>query len=217
MIKYYKTIIIGGGISGIGCATTLQNKKQDFCLISPNIGGRITESSTGAVEYGAYYAMSIYHNVSAFIQQGKKLKPSQVYFHQSKYSYSIFNYKLLSAPLQYLKLIYHLYKFKKQYELFKKKCILHPQPDSLRNNPYLWKLYNTSAQTFITSSNLQDIASNYLCQLIQSTTFTNIKKLNAFTFLQFSLPVIVPVYEIHFKKKRSRGSTPIFLDTRRSH
>ncbi len=199
--KFHQTIIIGGGISGIECAHQLQKEKQSFLLISDNIGGRITESSTGNVEYGAYYAMSTYHNVAHHIKKGRRIKPSQLQFHNNKQAYSIFNQKLYSHPLQYLKIIFYLSKFKNHYELFKKRSLTIPQIEALQQDPYLWSLYQTSATKFIETHQLLQIVKNYLAEIIQGTTFTSINKLNAFTFLQFSLPIILPIYELHFKKK----------------
>ncbi|MBI2151162.1 hypothetical protein HYU21_00345 [Candidatus Woesearchaeota archaeon] len=43
--KTYKTIIIGAGISGLGCAHKfMENNYTGFKIISPDIGGRIFES-----------------------------------------------------------------------------------------------------------------------------------------------------------------------------
>ena len=41
-----------------------------------------------------------------------------------------------------------------------------------------------------------------MAEVLHGTTFVPIKKLNAFTFLHFSLPLIVPIYEFSFKKEK---------------
>ena len=55
-----ETIIIGGGIAGLACARKLSEENMNFKLISQDIGGRITTSSNGEINYAAYVVPSYY-------------------------------------------------------------------------------------------------------------------------------------------------------------
>lgn len=197
----YKTIIVGAGISGIGCAHKFLENNHDFKIISPDIGGRILESESKTVEYGAYYIMSIYHNTASFVKKGRRIKPSKLVFHKSNHSYSMFNKKLFTHFVQLIRLFFILWKFKKHYKKLKKKSLYESQITCLKNDDYLWELYNTNAHSFIEKNKIKEIVYDYMAEVIHGSAFTPIKNLNAFTFLHFSLPLIVPVYEFIFKKK----------------
>jgi hypothetical protein len=198
--KTYKTIIIGAGISGLGCAHKLSENNSEFRIISPDIGGRVVGSESGMVQYGAYYIMSIYHNVASLVKKGRRISSSRLMFHKSNYSYNILDRKLFTHFTQLIRLVLILRKFKKHYELFKQKSVYESQINCLKNDNYLWELYNTDAEPFIEKKRIKDIVYDYLAEVLHGTTFTPIRDLNAFTFLHFSLPVIVPIYEFKFKK-----------------
>lgn len=198
----YKTIIIGAGISGLGCAHQLiESNYHDFKIISPDVGGRILESKSKTVEYGAYYVMSIYHNTTSFVMLGKRIKPTQLMFHKYNHTYSIFNKKIFTHFLQLMRLVWILKQFKKHYESFKIASLHSSQINCLRKDAYLWRLYHSNADSFIKEKNIRGIVYAYLAEVLHGTAFLPIKKLNAFEFLHFSLPLIVPVYEFNFKKR----------------
>jgi len=197
----YDTIILGAGISGIGCANQLlKNGFKDFKIISPDIGGRILESGDDEVEYGAYYIMSIYHHVSVFMEKKERIKISDLVFHKDNKKYKFFNKKIILHLLQLIKLIFILLKFQKHYKKFKKNCEFKPQVNCLKEDKYLWNLYNTKTEEFIIKNKLQDIFYNYMVEVLHGSSFVPVKKLNAFTTLHFSLPLIFSVYEFNFKE-----------------
>ncbi len=201
-MKKYKTIIIGAGISGIGCAyNLLKNKYTDFKIISPTIGGRIMESDSGTVEYGAYYIMGIYHNTKSFIEKGRRIYPHQLIFHNRKRFYGVFDKKVFRNLAELSRLIFILLKFKRHYSKFKKNNLYESQITCLKKDPYLWKLYNQNATELIKEKNIKHIVYDYIAEVLHGTAFAPIEKLNAFTFLHFSLPLIVPIYEFIFKKE----------------
>ncbi len=199
--KIYDTIIVGAGISGIGCAHgLLKNGYKNFKIISPNIGGRITESDSGTVEYGAYYIMDIYHHTKEFVQKGRKIHPMKVLFHNRNTMYPLLHKKFFHHIYQYLKLVCILYKFKRHYEKFKKNNLYQSQVACLKADPYLWALYQQNAKDFVSEKKIENIVYDYLAEILHGSAFTPIGTLNAFTFLHFSLPVIVPTHEFLFKK-----------------
>ncbi len=65
----------------------------------------------------------------------------------------------------------------------------------------MWKLYNINADKYVKDNHVNEIVYDTVAEGIRASTFTPLKKLNAFTFLHFSLPLIVPIYEFIFKKK----------------
>jgi len=202
-MKKYKTIIVGAGISGIGCAhNLLNNKYRDFLVISPDIGGRITESDNGAVEYGAYYIMDIYHNTKLFVEKGRKIKPSHLIFHNRDKVYTLFNKQIIGNLTELIKLTFILFKFKRHYEKFKKCNLTRSQISCLKKDKYLWNLYHQNADDFIRQHKIKNIVYKYLAELLHGTAFAPIEKLNAFTFLHFSLPLIVATHEFIFDKEK---------------
>lgn len=203
MKNFHDSIIIGAGISGIGCANQLLNNNyNDFKIISPNLGGRILKSENDNVEYGAYYIMSIYHNVKNFLIKKRKIKFYDLVFYKNGIKYKVLNKKLIIYFPQLIKLIFILLRFKYHYENFKKKCEYKSQIDCLKSDRFLWNLYNTKTDLFIKQNKLNNIVFDYLAEIIHGTAFMPIKKLNAFTFLQFSLPLVVSVYEFNFENKK---------------
>lgn len=201
--RTYKTVIIGGGISGLGCVHKLMEHKSEFKIISPDIGGKILESESKTVEYGAYYVMSIYHNTTSFVEIGKRIDPTKLIFHKSNHNYKMFDKKIVTHFFQLMKLMFILRKFKKHYESFKIKCLYTSQINCLKDDAYLWGLYNSNADSFVKENHIKGIVYDYLAEVLHGTAFIPVKDLNAFEFLHFSLPLIVPVYEFNFKKQKA--------------
>lgn len=196
----YQTIIIGGGISGLSCASELQKHKKKFLLISENIGGRILSSKDGNVNYGAYYVTKDYANVLPFVRLGDKICPLSVLFHNKKKGYTIISRNLFAHSLQFMKLLFYLYKFRRHYNAFKKRCAYIPQKQALSQDTFLFSLYNQKATTFIEQKRIKEIAYTYLAEMLSATTFLSIRKHTAFTFLQFCLPIIVPTFMFRFQE-----------------
>jgi len=196
------TIIIGGGISGLSAAYHLKKQGVNFKLISEDIGGRIHESKDGNIQYGAYYIMDIYTYTKEFAKIGRKIKPSELIFHKRGKGYSIIQKSFVKYIPQSIRFALILRKFKKQYRNFKKDCCNISQAEVIRSNPYLSKLYKTNAAKFIKDNKISDVVCQYMEEVLHGTTFTSVDKLNAFTFLQFSLPLITPIHEFVLDKKK---------------
>lgn len=196
------TIIIGAGVSGLGCARTLFENNKQFKIITTNIGGRILESKNGDVNYGAYYVAKDYSHIKKYVQLGKRLSIFRIGFNKRNGSYSLLNKRLLRYCSQLLNIVSVLIEFRKHYNKFKKKCERMPQVDVLKNDEFLWGLYNENAAKFIKRIRIKEICEYYFSQVLRGTTFLQVNKLNAFEFLQFCSPLIVPIYEFHFLKDK---------------
>jgi len=111
--------------------------------------------------------------------------------------------KLIKCLPELIRLIIILRKFKKHYEKFKKDCIYESQISGLRKDEYLWELYNKNTKKFISENKIENIVYNYMAEVLHGSGFIQIENLNAFTFLHFSLPLIVPIHEFIFRKKKA--------------
>lgn len=195
-------IIIGGGISGLSAAYHLKKNGIDFKLISDDIGGRIYEAKNSNIQYGAYYIMNIYTHTKEFVKIGRKIKPSELIFHKRGKGYSIFQKSFIKYIPQVIRFAIILCKFKKHYGKFQKDCCITSQAEVIRNSPYLMNLYETNAAKFIKENKINEVVCRYMEEILHGTTFTKIDKLNTFTFLQFSLPLITSIYEFVLDKNK---------------
>ncbi|KYK24719.1 hypothetical protein AYK24_05780 [Thermoplasmatales archaeon SG8-52-4] len=204
--KNFDTVIIGAGISGLACAKRLQDYGKDFLIISENIGGRILTSKDRNANYGAFFVCSDYHNVNQYVTLGPKIRLRDFCFHDNSSKYVLFEPKLLSYTLQFLKVMKILYKFRKAFRKFRIKSENISQKKAIENDPFLYDLYMTNAVDFVKKQGIQSGTETYLSKALYSTTFSNISELNAFSFLQFLLPLITPIYTFTFEKEKMTES-----------
>jgi hypothetical protein len=59
-----------------------------------------------------------------------------------------------------------------------------------------------NASDFVINSKIESGTETYLSKGLYSTTFSKIKEMNAFSFLQFILPIITPIYRFTFEKEK---------------
>lgn len=201
MKKIINTVIIGAGISGLGCARTLyDNNKRDFLMISEDIGGRILMSKKGSVPYGAYFIGPDYDNTSKYIERERKIDLLSIRFHKGRKSYLTLT--SIRYPLQMLRLILAIYKFRRHYSVLKKECINISQKQAIKKDKYLYELYNKKAKDFLEENGLQDIADKYLGEIAYGLSFCRLDEIYAFEFLRWIQYIIMPIYEFKFLKNK---------------
>jgi len=200
-IKIVDTIIIGAGISGLACAKKLQENNRDFIIISKNIGGRILPSEDGTVNYGAFFVCSDYFHVLKHVTIKSRIKLSDFCFHNDK-KYVLFEPTLITYAFQFTKTLKMLYKFRRKFRNFRKTSENLSQKKAIENNPFLYKLYMQNAADFVKVHKIEKGTKKYLAQALYSTTFSQIKDMNAFSFLEFLLPIITPIYTFTFEKEK---------------
>lgn len=201
-MRIHDTIIIGAGVSGLACARTLYDKKKDFKIITEDLGGRILESKDGLVNYGAYYIRKDYHNFKKFVKLGKKIKLEEIYLYDKNQFYTLLNFRLLLNSFQAMKFILLLMKFRKHYFKFKKRAAKVSQIHALKENPYLISLYQQKASDFIKDKSIEGLSEKYVNKALWGTTFLKPEEMNAFVYLEFSLPLIIPIYGFKFLKEK---------------
>jgi len=69
-----ETVIVGAGVSGLGCARRLLDAGRDFVVVSPSVGGRILQSTDGEVPLGAFYARADNDHIKEFVTLGPRIR-----------------------------------------------------------------------------------------------------------------------------------------------
>ena len=87
--RLHETIIIGAGISGLACARKLHENKKNFLIISEDIGGAITTSKDGKVNYGAQVILKNFHHLKKFAKIVKKMRLRKFGFHEGNKTYTL--------------------------------------------------------------------------------------------------------------------------------
>jgi len=195
----YETVIVGGGIAGLGCARRLHDSQRSFLLVTEDVGGRIHTSADGAVNLGAYYVRGDYDHVNQFVDRGRRIKRRHILRGDPDGSFTRRDVPLLLHPLQAVRFVRFMRMFRRHYETFKHDCVVMSQAEAIRADPFLCDLYHESAPRFIKRIRIEDIARSYLAPAVQGTAFTSVDRLTAFTMLVGVLPLIVPIYEYTFR------------------
>jgi len=200
--KKADTIIVGAGISGLACAKKLQDSNKDFLVISEDIGGRILTSTDGNANYGAFFVCSDYYHVLKYVKINYEIKLKDFCFHDKDDIYILFEHRLIPYSFQFFKILKILFKFRRSFRRFRETSENISQKKAIENDPFLYKLYMQNASDFIKEKNLISGTDRYLSKGLYSTTFSKIDEMNAFSYLQFLLPLITPIYTFTFEKER---------------
>lgn len=200
--KSFDTIIVGGGISGLACAKHLQNNNEDFLLISKDIGGRILTSEDGTANYGAFFVCSDYHHTLKYVKLKNQIRIRDFCFHEGEETYVLFEPTLIKYTFQLLKVLRLLYKFRRALRKLRKVCENISQKEAIENDSFLHDLYMKNAVDLVKEYAIENGTDRYLSKGLYSTTFSKIDEMNAFSFLEFCLPLITPIYRFSFEKDK---------------
>lgn len=201
MVKQTReTIILGGGVSGLGAAYTLSNNKKQFLLITENIGGRVINNN--GVNYGAYFATHQYKNLKPFMHFKKELKKTDVEFHRKGKAYKMLSLNFAKLFPQYLKFTFKLMQFRIKYNKFKKRCETLSQDLALKEDKILYHLYHEKSSQWINQNHLNNLIDNFVSEPLYGLTFMAPYEMSSFLFLQWSSEIFlhrVFEFEINWK------------------
>ncbi|MBW3018890.1 NAD(P)-binding protein [Candidatus Woesearchaeota archaeon] len=192
-MRRYKTIIIGGGISGLACGLTLNKAKEDFLLLTKNLGGRMLAS--GKINYGASYITSEYKLTSEFIGRGERISANDAYFFDGKSWTTVYKLRNLWGLLI---LRFKIKSLVKDLRVFRKKCLNMEQKDAL--TPLLKEYLSKTPKDFVKEYNLSYLNKFFAKPVLESTFFTPIDKVNLLQYFVVLFPAVLPTYRADFSK-----------------
>ena len=198
----FDTIIVGAGISGLACARKLHENDEDFLLISDDIGGRILVSDDETANYGAFFVCEDYYHLLKFVSLKKQIRLRDFCFHEKDKTYILFEPMFIKYSFQFLKTLKLLYKFRRAFRKLRKDTETISQKEAIESDPFLYDLYMQNAVDFVKNYNIISGTDKYLSKALYSTTFSPISEMNAFSFIQFILPLITPIYRFTFQKEK---------------
>ncbi len=123
-----KTVIIGGGISGLACARTLHAAKRPFLIITEDVGGRIRRSADGTVNLGAYYVRSDYSHINEFVERGRRIRRRDTLRGTENGSFTRSDLPLAMHPIQAVRFFRLVREFRRHYGKFRRDCLSVSQP-----------------------------------------------------------------------------------------
>jgi hypothetical protein len=123
-------------------------------------------------------------------------------FHEGDQSFIFFEPKLLKYSFQFFKVLKLLYKFRRKFRKLRKTTADVSQKKAIENDAFLYDLYMQNAADFVKKFNIERGTKTYLSKGLYSTTFSTIKEMNAFSFFQYILPIITPIYRFTFEKEK---------------
>ncbi|MEE9525145.1 MAG: FAD/NAD(P)-binding protein [Candidatus Woesearchaeota archaeon] len=200
-MKIYKAIVIGGGISGLACGNKLHKKKQDdFLLLTKDLGGRMSISKSGLVDYGASYIRQGYKNIKKYVDKIEKIKIGDCYFIGKKNFVNVYTKRNLLELPRLIKLYFILKDFEKRLSRLRKRAEKEKQKDILKSDKVLSSYVKKSAKQFIKENKLERLNDVYFNPVFHSTGFVGYEKANAFFYLDNLLSVTTKLFIADFRK-----------------
>lgn len=198
-MKIYNTIIIGAGVSGLGCAKTLHDRGDDnFLVISKDIGGRVPTSYDGDVNYGAFYIRRDYKHILPFVERKRRIRLSDYYITHKPSFWKLLPDHIKNLPSLIWFAIF-VFDLKRRYFRLKKRAEYMSQKEAFEKDPVLNKLCAMTAKDFIKKHKLEHWEKWYIDPLVRFTTFLHARDLSALVLCGCMAPLIVPCWEFHFQ------------------
>lgn len=194
-----KTIIIGGGMAGMSCAMRLLEARQDFLLITENLGGRILYSETARVNFGAYFVMANYVNALKVLTRGAWISPLDACFHLSATEHCpVLSGHTLGLLPELLRFYRALWEFSRHYGPYKQRCLGQSQKAALAADPYMAEIFSMPAPEFARQKRFERAAAEYLSKFAYACTGASMEQITTLDFMNVCQGMIIPIFEIIF-------------------
>src|SRR3989338_7059917 len=183
-VRHVKTIIVGGGVTGLMCAKELQkNDREDFLILTKDVGGRVTSSEKDAINYGAYFVTKDYSVLSEYISIGRKMHKRRFGFVRRGKIHSFYSVFSLIHCIPLVRVYFELRKFRRHFRAFRRRCHTLSQKEALERDAYLLRLYHKKASEEIHAFKALALVHEYFDQLGHFMAFDYPGNSTAFTMM----------------------------------
>ncbi len=197
-MKHYKTIIIGGGMSGLACAKRLNEENKDFLLISKDLGGRMRCSDDYSVPYGAAYGTYKYKNILKIADKEERLRFREVYFVHDTGVNNVFSLPYIKYYWKFIKLGLRVFHFGIHSSRFLKQGATKSIKECIEEDRVLNKYWHMPAKDFIKKYKLEEIDEKFINPMCEATFFTKSSNINTLSYLGIMFPAIYKTWSFDF-------------------
>ncbi len=201
--ELHETIIVGGGMAGLGCARRLQEHGRPFLMISPEIGGRVRTSADGTVNYGAYYVTDDYHWTLPLVTKLDRVRITDGYFHRSQQRYCFRSLRLVRHFPAWRRFTDDLKRFRRHFNRMNRFAGDYSRRNLIASDPVLQQAYDQTAAEYIRERRLEGFFADFIDHLLWASFFHDPHEVSTFFVLAASLPLIVPMHTFVFDTKRA--------------
>jgi hypothetical protein len=208
-------IIVGGGLAGLGCAKRLKEAGVKFKIITENIGGRVSTSPDGKVNYGAYYITSDCRNIKPYMKKLRPMRFWDFHFHNGEKHYHFGTWQMFRHLPALLGLAVDLWKFRRHFNAMRRKSKEFSRQELIESDPLLRRYYHQKAGDYIKEKGLDSVTREFFEPVLWASFFIDPREVPTFVFLQCLLPMIIPTYSfiLDFGKLTENFKDDIILDT----
>lgn len=199
MSRHVSTIVIGGGVAGLACSTELHKQGIAHILIADEVGGRITSSTDGAVNYGAYILGGDNRHLQQIVTRGRRLRLHRVRFHGLGSSSFWSAWK---SPIQLWRFYRAVRWFQQHYHEFQRQAENLGQREALLADKELYAMYLQSADTWLRQHRLREFTQAFIDPIIRMCTFSEVSEVSALEFFHLAMYLTIPVYEFTASPKQ---------------
>jgi hypothetical protein len=201
--QFHETIIVGGGMSGIGCARRLMEAGKPFLMITPEIGGRVRKSPDGTVNYGAYYVTADYRQTLPFVDLVEQVRLTDGWFQNGTDRYSLLSPRTLKHLPALTRFLSDLRTFRRHFNLMNESASDYSRRTLIEADPLLCRTYNQSASDYLQQRGLERLFEDFIDPLLWASFFVDPRQVSTFFVLAASLPMIVPMYSFVFRNDKA--------------
>ena len=202
----HDAIIIGAGAAGLSCAHRLMETNADFVIVADTIGGRTVYDKAQKVNFGTYFVMSNYDNSAKLVTRRTRINPlSCRFFDEDGTSYKTLSANTLRKTPGFIAFAAAMATFMRHYKTFKKNCEYMSQRDAMALDPYIQRLYDETANSFIRRHRIGGAAKDYISKFSYACTGVDVDAINALDFCNVTQGLIVPIHRFEFDAEAHRA------------
>lgn len=189
-----ETLIIGGGISGLGCARRLCDAGAPFGLLTDRLGGRMYHSPDGRMNFGACYINADYRHIRRYVRRGLRFRLADAWCQTNGTPHTLLEWRNLRFVPGLLRLARRLHELRQVFRAFRRAAEKIAPCDLLPRFPLLQRYIRQPAGELIQELRLGQLHDDYLKPAFMSTCFVDPVQANALFYLGVNFPLVVPTW-----------------------